>query len=303
MSDEEPSVQDKTMDAGDTSTVYVPELVLLKRRAAERKDSVPLWLITFTDVMALMLTFFVLLYSMSVPEEDKWEDISAAFTSQFKERYSKPYSAGPTDGIQIDKVSASRALDPDYLQGIIGDLLAQEKIENALLLQRKEGLVVSLPGTLLFDAADPVALREEGKKLLFAVGGIMNRVRNRMDVIGHCDPALARDMAGTYATDWDLSLARAGAVAAFLREAGYDRPLVVHGNAGGRYEALPGDLGEETRADLSRRVDLLITTEGGAIQTFLGSGRALGLWGFVFLSRHVERRWTGLAGYGIILLS
>ena len=37
------------------------------RHNDEGGGKVPLWLITFTDVMALMLTFFVLLYAMSSP--------------------------------------------------------------------------------------------------------------------------------------------------------------------------------------------------------------------------------------------
>ena len=36
----------------------------------KKKGKAPAWLVTFTDIMALMLTFFVLLYSMSVPEHE-----------------------------------------------------------------------------------------------------------------------------------------------------------------------------------------------------------------------------------------
>ena len=68
------------------------------------EEEVKLWLVTITDVVALMLTFFVLTYAMSRPEEDKWKQISASLSSEFTKSYGKPYFAGPLDAITIDKV-------------------------------------------------------------------------------------------------------------------------------------------------------------------------------------------------------
>lgn len=260
--------QNEKLTLGDTSTVYVSERIV-KERGHSSASEVPLWLISFTDVMALMLTFFVLLYSMSVPEEDKWEEVTAAFGSEFQEKYSKPYSkSGVMDAIQIDKVRSSRALNVDYLQGIIEDLLAHEKIDNVLVVKKNEGLIVSLPDALLFGKTQ-AELQVKGKRILFLIAGTMSRVKNKMDVVGHIDPALAHGAADPYPSGWALSLGRAGVVASFLREAGYSRPLIMHGSSSVRYDDLPADLAEEKRVDLSRRVDLFITKEGGAMRSLL----------------------------------
>ena len=60
-----------------------------KEKRKEQEDEAPLWLITFTDIMALMLTFFVLLYSMSIPEVKKWEELTSSINKGFSKFYSR----------------------------------------------------------------------------------------------------------------------------------------------------------------------------------------------------------------------
>lgn len=261
--------REEDFNAQDMSGVYVPELLAVSRTARESETGVPLWLVTFTDVIALMLTFFVLLYSMSVPEEDKWEDITAALSSEFKDLYSKPYNTGPSDAIQIDKIASTRALDLSYLKGLLDEVLEKDDYAGVLIVQSGDNLLVSLPDSLLFESGK-TEIRADGKKALFRIGGVLNRIRNRVEVAGYTGPdPVPENPDLPYASNWDLSLMRAGAVSAFLREAGYTRPLTVTGFSSGRYDALPGTMDQDRRLDLSRRVDLVITGDDGGKRMLL----------------------------------
>jgi chemotaxis protein MotB len=85
---------------------------------------------------------------------------------------------------------------------------------------------------------------------------ILNVVGNKIAVHGHADPEpVPRNMA--FASNWELSLARAAAVAAALHENGLNKSLTVRGFGDSRYAS--GTTGDAVRdRQLARRVDLVI---------------------------------------------
>lgn len=232
------------------------------RKTDGDKSKVPLWLITFTDVMALMLTFFVLLYSMSSPQEEKWEDITNALTYKSNAFDAAAFNAGSQDVISLDKIDKTRALEIGYVKVLIAGLLKQRNIENVLLIENEKRLVVSLPSELLFKSGK-ADMGAEGKKIIFELGGVLSRVKNRIEVIGHSDPRPITAAAGTFATNWELSLARATSVSRVLRDVGYDRDMTVRGVSSARFDELPEDLPEDERYALSRRVDIVVMDDDG----------------------------------------
>ena len=54
-----------------------------KKRAEDVKPGVPEWMVTFTDLITLLMTFFVLLYSMSSLETTKFESIASSLRGSF----------------------------------------------------------------------------------------------------------------------------------------------------------------------------------------------------------------------------
>lgn len=231
-------------------------------RAGDEAQSVPLWLITFTDVMALMLTFFVLLYAMSVPQIEKWEGISSALSFKFNKFEGDSFNAGSQDVINIDKISTSKALDLRYLKTIITSLLKERGIEEALIYQNDKRLIVSLPSELLFESGS-AQIGLDGKKVLFAVGGILARVKNRIEVVGHTDPNPINDDKAMYRNNWELSLARAAALSAVLYEVGYSEDIAIRGLSSARYDEMSADASQEERYKLSRRVDIILMEDDG----------------------------------------
>jgi len=207
-----------------------------------------LWLLTFTDVMALMLTFFVLLYSMVAPDEQKWEEMTSAVTSQFKKYYSEEWQSGQLDTVSIGRIDFKRALNLDYLKLVIQESIdGQERLENVSVLQNKDNLVIALPHDLLFDAG-ATEVSEDGKRALFALAGNLSNIRNRIEVVGHAGTTSGRS------TNWEESLTRAINVARILADVGYRKDLTVRG--------FPNDDGNEQ----TRSVDLVIMKDDGSMR-------------------------------------
>ncbi len=223
-----------------------------------------LWLVTFTDVMALMLTFFVLLYAMSQPQEEAWTEITASFNEQFGETYSAKFEEGRQDAITIDRVDFAEALDLGYLKTLLSQIIEKdENLENIVLIHQDKRLVISLPQDLLFEPGQ-ADVRGRGRRALFVLGGALARIKNRIEVLGHADPIPINNPDGDYPTNWELSLARASAVAGVLRNVGYQRPITVRGLSSSRYTELPDSLTEDERLSLSRRVDIALTRDDGS---------------------------------------
>lgn len=236
---------------------------------AEKRKEV-LWLITFTDITALMLTFFVLMYTMSSPKQQEWTRMTSALGKEFSTQYAPPDQAGAQDAINIDKVDFSKALDLDYLAVLLKETLKdEEQAGNILLTNRGHSLVISMPDSLLFEVGQAQVL-DQGRKTLFAMGEALSKMRNAIEIVGHADPRpVGTAPSAAFASNWELSLARAGNVASILQSTGYQKPIIVRGMSSARYDELPAELGEDKRLDLARRVDIVVLkTTGAQVQRY-----------------------------------
>ena len=106
-------------------------------------------------------------------------------------------------------------------------------------------------------------MRDEGRKALYALGGSLSRIKNKIEIVGHADPRAFSTDSGTYMSNWELSLARAANVAAILDSVGYEKNVTIRGDSSGRYEDLYGVADDATRLELSRRVDIIVLDHDG----------------------------------------
>lgn len=253
------NAQDQEMPA------YVTRLQKeMSRPKIEDEEAVsPIWLITFTDIMALMLTFFVLLYAMARPDEIKWDEMTGALNREFNEFYAQEFESGSIDALNIDKVDFRRALDLNYLRGLITESLSDtEGADRILFMPQKDVLLISMPDDLFFESGQ-AEVSTEGKRVLFTLGGVLSRIKNKIEIVGHADPRPIQNENSPFSSNWDLSLVRASNVANVLTSVGYDRPILVRGSSAGRFDDLPQDMALAERYDLARRVDIVILKNDG----------------------------------------
>ena len=119
---------------------------MANRKPDEPPKGAPAWQSTFADLMNLLLCFFVLLFSMSTVDAEKWEMVVASFNQTFS-----VFSAGATaigDGILISNgVSQLNELD-EYINSTgkmdDGEIVsedvanAQAQVEEAQMEQSEE---------------------------------------------------------------------------------------------------------------------------------------------------------------------
>ena len=86
----------------------------------ERPGFSAIWLISFTDLMGITLTFFVLLFTMSGTGK---KEISPGQTDETFKEMSKFSGAsefgGPVDSISLNKIDFNKALELGYLKSVL----------------------------------------------------------------------------------------------------------------------------------------------------------------------------------------
>jgi len=226
------------------------------------KDPAPLWLLTFGDVTALLLTFFVLLFSMSTLQSEKWGVVTSKLNSSkqsFKQRKPMPNAVN-----NVSTVELVPALPLGYLGEVLEEKLQADPVLARAIIHRLEGrIVISLPFDLLF-AAGEVTLTDVAKEALFRMGGVISTLGNQIDIEGHSAPKA--DDNGIFTSAWAMSLARAVTVSNELVRSGYIQNPAVLGLGASRFNQIDQSLSDERRSALARRVDIVIHPDQGDVQ-------------------------------------
>jgi len=227
-----------------------------------RLASASIWMLTFTDLVALMLTFFVMLFAMSKVEKRQWENLTDALAPDLNV-VSELSIALPTEPRDVEAVETLPTVDLNYLAALLKQDVADDPLLSLAILRRLERRVlIALPGDLLF-APGSTELAASGREALTGFVGLLRHVNNRIEVMGHADP---RRPTGGFDSNWELSLARALRVAQMLREAGYRGQVVARGFGHSRFESLSPRLGAAQRLTLGRRVELVIHDDAGELR-------------------------------------
>lgn len=232
-----------------------------RRKPKPPKTGPPPWLITFTDLMTLLLTFFVLMLSMSSLDSATLARISAYMRSPSRIEMSGAGRIPDRIQLVVKLIKDPRNIleKRDRIKDLLfpHDLLPKELPKgdlekNITILEHPEGVVIVLTEGLLF-AKDSADLDAKGKKLVAVLAPVMQAVKTDINISGHTDASSAKD-----AAPYELSLKRALAVLEQLLQAKIppDRFSV---SGYGPDKPMEPNTSEEGRAK-NRRVEILVKT-------------------------------------------
>jgi chemotaxis protein MotB len=254
-----------------------------------RTSAAPAWMITFADLMVLLMCFFVLMLSFSEMDVAKFKLVSGSMQQTFGVQTeivandppkgtsleASEFSPGrpdqtPTDDVRQHTVDSDANTLDVALEQRVAELRAREE-RAAKQAQELRGLFSEeiADGRLLIrqDSTDVVIqilekdsfasgsadLESSSHETLAKVGGLVASLGGAITVSGHTDNVPVRG-GGPYRSNWDLSAARAASVAHELLDAGLDPARVM---VSGHADTQPRTANDtpENRA-LNRRVDI-----------------------------------------------
>jgi chemotaxis protein MotB len=240
-----------------------------KKSSGDSEPPNPLgWMVTFSDLITLLLTFFVLLISMSSMDV---KAVQQSFGQVFSGG-SGPMnfsSSGHMEDLvrfldKMQEVPAQMLIQEDELKTMIFESDDVEFQELMALLDRdisvkrdERGLVIQLADHILFHEGGSV-LKLEFLPVLGRLANVLRLTRNPVSIEGHTDDSVLEGGDSVYA--WELSLQRAIAVLRYFTEEESLMPESFRvGGYGPSKPVMPND--SPTNRAKNRRIEIIIYRE------------------------------------------
>lgn len=265
-----------------------------RRKRSSESGGSPEWMTTFSDLMTLLLTFFILLYSMSSVSNDKFTQAADSLQNSFVGSGQKSILTGgqwvPEDAekaatvdsarlsemeaaaIQSAKAEAAQAdlltsdgqtmiaVDPEVIKMYqeVKDFVEKNGLSEEISMSMDaDGVYMNVKAAILFTPGSAV-ITESGTAALQKVAELIGNFENKVVIEGHTDNVPHHDT--KFESNWELSAGRAIAVLRHLAEQRNINPTRLSAVGYGEYNPLvPNDTAEQ-RAE-NRRVNIVLVYE------------------------------------------
>jgi len=189
----------------------------MARKKKEECKSAPAWLTSFSDLMSLLLTFFILLYSMSTLDISK----AIKFLSYFQGEKAKSFE-------QISIVRPIKIYTEDIAKKIKKLIKRLLPVYGYQLVVTEQYVMVRLFNKVLFKE-NTIELTPEAKKALDEIAQVIKNLDGnyRIRVEGHTSKDEPTVQIKGVNDSWDLSILRATQVAKYLISKGVDPKKVT----------------------------------------------------------------------------
>ncbi|HHW46745.1 MAG TPA: OmpA family protein [Clostridiales bacterium] len=229
------------------------------------------WMDTYGDMVTLLLTFFVLLYSISSVDTNKWKILAQSIVGEIQhDEPSNIIGVGGSDengGFEsIDETPPDEVTDFSQLYAYLKKYVEDRGLQDSISLHRDDSnILITFSNHIFFDGNSAV-IRQEGKEILDFLTDAMKNIGHQIGKIktyGHT-ARVENNNFDPYFDD-ELSCLRAAHVCTYMRIKldGIVPPQKQSAEGMGEWwPAVPHDGTEETRK-INRRVEICIAKEGG----------------------------------------
>jgi len=227
----------------------------MKRKVEVEHENLERWLLTYADLITLLLGLFVILYASSQIDTAKYKEVVSALVNLFG---GGPAATGSLPGEKgvMENVSAvspekeSRQLE-NKVKAAVGEAL---KAGGAIVTHDERGVTVHFLEKFMFDEGSS-EIRAYAYPVLDTLGFLLESIPNRIHVEGHTDNTPIHTK--QFPSNWHLSVARALNVGYYLLQNYRIRPEKVSIIGYGENRPLvPNDT--PLHKAQNRRVDIVI---------------------------------------------
>ncbi|MDQ2687131.1 MAG: OmpA family protein [Armatimonadota bacterium] len=242
------------------------------------------WLLTYADMITLLVAFFIMLYAMSVMNVQKFQQLAISVRSGFGSSMmngepsvlgnsgvsgmpsilangrqpnedGKSQKDGGLDALKKDQAARQDAHNLDKAYEVIQAYIKKNHLENVMHAERDErGVVVTVMTDKMLFASGAADLRPEETGLLSKVAAVADTVPNQVRVEGHTDNLPIHT--ARFPSNWELSTMRATVVLRFFEKQGIASNRLEAAGYAEQHPIVPNDT--EAHRATNRRVEVVI---------------------------------------------
>jgi chemotaxis protein MotB len=209
------------------------------------------WLLTYADMITLLLAFFVVMYAVSRLDAQKYQALTASLRGAFRR---STLVVTPILGTDTLKSPPEAVPTLPVMQQLAADFAEDLRAGRIEIERAPDAIVLRFPDAILFSRGS-AEVQDAAHGLLAKVAQVLRKVPNPIEVEGHTDTLPISSM--QFPSNWELSVARATAVVRELVAIEGLSPLRLSARGLGEYKPrLPNDpVSGEPR---NRRVEIRI---------------------------------------------
>jgi chemotaxis protein MotB len=236
-----------------------------KKKHEEEESGGERWLITYADLITLLLAFFILMYTMSKQDNKKYQEVAAHLKAIF---------SGSTAVLATGNVAGKVPIELSFKGGAenvaalkeqlekelreIGDKGAGDTLQKISLISDERGLVVRAMEKAFFDTGK-ADLTSRARSALDGIAPVLKNMPNHVRVEGHTDNVPINTV--EFRSNWELSVRRATEVVRCLIEQHGFPPDRISASGYAEYRPIASNDAPEDRAK-NRRIEIVIIKTG-----------------------------------------
>jgi chemotaxis protein MotB len=213
------------------------------------------WTITFSDMLTLLLTFFVFIIAVSVFKTPEYKEFWKLYQAKELQKQTRGGAATRKfqliKGLKLPPLSA----DAEKLLSDVEETFVNSDFEGANVYCDENKVSLAISEQLGFDGGKS-ELKENVKPMLMKLIGPINRSKFDVNIEGHTDSQVSPGI-----DNMDLSLNRALSAARFLIKNGVDKTRISVSGYGPHRPAAPNNTQEGRQRNRRVEVNIIINNE------------------------------------------
>ncbi len=244
-----------------------------RRLHSEEAENSERWLLTYSDMITLLLALFVVLFAMSSISVRKFDEFKTGLLQTFSQMQLQSVEHGGRGLLQHSSLITHPGLTPgppqlsipepgagtpsatEIAQQVVQALASQGLSQDAQVVVERRGVVVRILSDKVFFATDSAALGPVGDAVVDTVARVLRAIPNDIAVEGYTDSAPI--VGGPYSSNFELSAVRAVTVLERLWKVDGINPNRLSATGFGATHPLVPNTSPQNMA-MNRRVDIVI---------------------------------------------
>jgi chemotaxis protein MotB len=235
-------------------------MTLRRKKREEDKENLERWLLTYADLITLLLAFFIILYVFSKQDSKRYE----AMTMQLKAIFSGGTGVvdeGGRTGAQVLEGNVEGPSNVEIrrqLEAQINSMSQTDGQENNIsVITDERGIVISIMDKAFYDTGK-ADLKDRARDTLSRIAPVIKTLPNEIRIEGHTDNVPINT--AEFKSNWELSVRRATEVVQYLIEKGGISPKRISAAGYGEYRPVAANDTDTNRA-MNRRIEIIVVNK------------------------------------------